>query len=160
VLDILYSFLPWMPSFQDDPEHQVYLEAVSRAAAQAGTFSPYRSLVLIDEPHRTRSIESTIRDILAPIADDLVEVDEDIMASVPRDRLNIMTIHQAKGLEYPLVIVDVASDFKTNHPHAALSEVSGFSFVGHGDGGRSGGLHPDRRSAHGADGYPSAASRT
>ncbi|MET4066794.1 DNA helicase-2/ATP-dependent DNA helicase PcrA [Bradyrhizobium sp. S3.2.6] len=115
VLDILYSFLPWMPSFQDDPEHQVYLEAVSRAAAQAATFSPYRSLVLIAEPHRTRSIESTIRDILVPIADDLVEVDEDIMASVPRDRLNIMTIHQAKGLEYPLVIVDVASDFKTNH---------------------------------------------
>ena len=32
VLDILYSFLPWMASFQDDPEHQVYLEAVSRAA--------------------------------------------------------------------------------------------------------------------------------
>lgn len=115
VLDILYSFLPWMPSFQDDPEHQVYLEAISRAAAQAATFSPYRSLVLIAEPHRTRSIQSTIRDILAPIADDLVEVDEDIMASVPRDRLNIMTIHQAKGLEYPLVIVDVASDFKTNH---------------------------------------------
>lgn len=115
VLDILYSFLPWMASFQDDPEHQVYLEAVSRAAAQAATFSPYRSLVLIDEPHRTRSIELTIRDIIAPIADDLVEVDEDIMASVPRDRLNIMTIHQAKGLEYPLVIVDVASDFKTNH---------------------------------------------
>lgn len=115
VLDILYSFMPWMPSFQDDPEHQVYLEAVSRAAAQAATFSPYRSLVLIEEPHRTRSIESTIRDIIAPIADDLVEVDEDIMASVPRDRLNVMTIHQAKGLEYPLVIVDVASDFKTNH---------------------------------------------
>lgn len=115
VLDVLYSFLPWMPSFQDDPEHQVYLEALSRAAAQAATFSPYRSLVLIDEPHRTRSIQSAIRDIISPIADDLVEVDEDIMASVPRDRLNIMTIHQAKGLEYPLVIVDVASDFKTNN---------------------------------------------
>jgi DNA helicase II / ATP-dependent DNA helicase PcrA len=89
---------------------------VSRAAAQAATFSPYRSLILINEPHRTRSIQSAIRDILAPVADDLVEVDEDIMASVPRDRLNLMTIHQAKGLEYPLVIVDVASDFKTNHP--------------------------------------------
>ena len=38
------------------------------------------------------------------------------MPSVPRDRLAMMTIHQAKGLEYPLVIVDVASDFRTNHP--------------------------------------------
>jgi DNA helicase-2/ATP-dependent DNA helicase PcrA len=27
----------------------------------------------------------------------------------------MMTIHQAKGLEFPLVIVDVASDFRTNH---------------------------------------------
>jgi len=26
-----------------------------------------------------------------------------------------MTIHQAKGLEFPLVIVDVASDYATNH---------------------------------------------
>ena len=38
------------------------------------------------------------------------------MPSVPRDRLNIMTIHQAKGLEFPLVIVDIASDFTRNHP--------------------------------------------
>jgi DNA helicase-2/ATP-dependent DNA helicase PcrA len=27
-----------------------------------------------------------------------------------------MTVHQAKGLEFPLVIVDVGSDYKTNHP--------------------------------------------
>ncbi len=116
LLDLLYSLLPWMPMFQDDPEHQVYLEAISRAAAQAATFSPYRSLLLRDEPHRTRSKQAVVRDVLAPIADDLVEVDEDIMPSVPRNRLNFMTIHQAKGLEFPLVIVDIASAFKSNHP--------------------------------------------
>jgi DNA helicase-2/ATP-dependent DNA helicase PcrA len=108
--------MPWAPEFQDDPEHQVYLEAVSRAAAQAAGFSPYRSLILRDEPHRTRSVQSIVRDVLAPIADDLVEVDEDIMPSIPRDRLNLMTIHQAKGLEFPLVIVDIASDFTRNSP--------------------------------------------
>jgi DNA helicase-2/ATP-dependent DNA helicase PcrA len=43
-------------------------------------------------------------------------VDEEIMPHVPRSRLPIMTIHQAKGLEFPLVIVDVASDYTTNHP--------------------------------------------
>jgi DNA helicase-2/ATP-dependent DNA helicase PcrA len=99
----------------DDPEHQVYLEAISRAAAQAAAFSPYRALILRDEPHRIRSIQAVIRDVLVPIADDFVEVDEDIMPSVPRNRLNLMTIHQAKGLEFPLVIVDIASDFKINH---------------------------------------------
>ena len=56
-----------------------------------------------------------LRDVLAPIADDLVDVDEEIMPSVPRTVLNLMTIHQAKGLEFPLVIVDVSSDFTTNH---------------------------------------------
>lgn len=115
LLDVLYNLLPWLPLFQDDPEHQVYLEAISRAIAQAATFSSYRAFLLRDEPHRHLSVEAAIRDVLAPIADDLVDVDEEILASVPRDRLNFMTIHQAKGLEFPLVIVDISSDFKSNH---------------------------------------------
>lgn len=115
VLDVLYSFIPWLPGFRDDPEGQVYLEAISRCASQAATFPGYRGLLLREQPHRERSIRLAVRDILAPLAEDLVEVDEDIMPNVPRDRLNIMTIHQAKGLEFPLVIVDVASDFTTNN---------------------------------------------
>lgn len=116
ILDVFYSFIPWLPGFRDDPEGQVYLEAISRCAAQAATFSAYRGLLLRDQPHRDRSIRVAVRDVLAPIAENLVEVDEEIMPSVPRDRLNIMTIHQAKGLEFPLVIVDIASDFTRNHP--------------------------------------------
>jgi DNA helicase-2/ATP-dependent DNA helicase PcrA len=116
ILDLFYSFIPWIIEFQNDPECQVYLEAISRCAAQAATFSAYRALLLRDNPHRQRSIEGVLRDVLAPIADDLVDVDEEIMPSVPRTVLNLMTIHQAKGLEFPLVIVDVSSDFTMNHP--------------------------------------------
>jgi DNA helicase II / ATP-dependent DNA helicase PcrA len=54
LLDVMYNMLPWLPAFQDDPEHQVYLEAVSRASAQAATFSAYRALLLKEEPHRTQ----------------------------------------------------------------------------------------------------------
>lgn len=115
VLDIFYDLMPWFEPFQDDPEHQVYLEAISRCAAEAATVSAYRGLLLRDEPHRVRSVQAAIRDILAPIAEDLVDPDEEIMASVPRDRLNMMTIHQSKGLEFPLVIVDVSSRFRTNN---------------------------------------------
>jgi len=115
ILDICYSFLPWFQPFQDDPEAQVYLEAITRTVAAASTFSGYKASIQRDEPHRSRSVDGAIRDVLAPIAEDLVAVDEEIMPSVPRDRLNIMTIHQAKGLEFPLVIVDVSSDFRTNH---------------------------------------------
>jgi DNA helicase-2/ATP-dependent DNA helicase PcrA len=71
--------------------------------------------LLREDAHRIPSIRVAVRDAIAPIAEDLLEVDEDIMPSVPRNLLNIMTIHQAKGLEYPLVIVDVSSDYRTNH---------------------------------------------
>jgi DNA helicase-2/ATP-dependent DNA helicase PcrA len=115
LLDVFYAFVPWLPGFRDDPEGQVYLEAISRCAAQAATFSAYRGLILRDQPHRDRSIAIVVRDVMSPIAEDLVDVDEDIMPSVPRNMLNIMTTHQAKGLEFPLVIVDIASDFRTNN---------------------------------------------
>ncbi len=115
LLDLLYAFIPWLPGFRDDPEGQVYLEAISRCAAQAATFSAYRGLLLRENAHRIPSVRVAIRDALAPIAEDLLQVDEDIMPSVPRTMLNMMTTHQAKGLEFPLVIVDVASDFRTNH---------------------------------------------
>lgn len=116
ILDICYSFLPWFEDFQDDPEAQVYLEAITRTVGAASTFSGYKAAIYRAEPHRSRSVEGAIRDILAAIAEDLVAVDEEIMPSVPRDRLNIMTIHQAKGLEFPLVIVDVSSDFTRDAP--------------------------------------------
>jgi DNA helicase II / ATP-dependent DNA helicase PcrA len=116
VLDIIYSLTPWFPWFEDDPEGQVYLEAISRSAAQAAGFSAFRGILVRDDAQtRSRSVSSAIRDIIAPLAENLIDVDEELMPSVPRDRLNVMTIHQAKGLEFPLVIVDVGSDFKSNH---------------------------------------------
>ncbi len=121
-LDVIYGLIPWLDYFEIDPEGQVYLEALSRAAGQAAGFSAYRSrLVRPQNPgspndHGRLSIEAIIRDVLTPLAENVIDVDEEIMPSVPRDRLNVMTIHQAKGLEFPLVIVDVGTDFTTNHP--------------------------------------------
>ena len=116
ILELCYKLITWMPFFQDDPEGQVYLEAISRCVAQAATFSSYRSAILHGhEEHDNRSIMRAIMDIMVPLAENAVEVDEEIMPHIPRNRLPIMTIHQAKGLEFPLVIIDVASDFKGNH---------------------------------------------
>lgn len=112
ILELCFKLLSWLPFLRDDPEGQVYLEAVSRAISQAASFSSYRSNIVFGDPlHEPQSIRHAISDILAPIAENDVEVDEDIMPSVPRDRFNLMTIHQAKGLEYPLVIIDVGSDY-------------------------------------------------
>src|SRR5260370_2648878 len=55
-------------------------------------------------------------DTMVPLGENAVEVDEEIMPHIPRNRLPIMTIHQAKGLEFPLVIVDVSSDYTRDHP--------------------------------------------
>lgn len=115
VLEIIFKLITWLPAFQSDPEHQVWLEAISRAVAQSRLFSPYGGSILNDSPHDDRSRSSVIRDILRPIAEGLVEVDEELITQVPRDRLSIMTIHQSKGLEFPLVVVDISSGYKSNH---------------------------------------------
>ena len=121
VLELIFTLMSFLPDFQRDPEHQVWLEAITRVVAGSSQASPYGMRLLQNVnrrdhgEHVKRSRESLIRDALVPIAEDEMEVDEDIMPSVPRDRLQLMTIHQAKGLEFPLVIVDVGTRFKINH---------------------------------------------
>lgn len=118
-LELLFKLITWMPSFQNDPEHQVWLEAITRTVSSIAMASPYNMKILqadnSGDSNLARSRQSFIRDALLPIAENEVRVDEDIMPSVPRTHLQFMTIHQAKGLEFPLVIVDVGSRFKTNH---------------------------------------------
>lgn len=120
VLRLLFKLITWIPEFQNDPEHQVWLEAITRVISSAGMASAYGMQLLKTGDHRARSRQSFIRDALFAIAEDEVEVDEDIMPSVPRTTLQLMTIHQSKGLEFPLVIVDVGSQFKTNSQRNAF----------------------------------------
>lgn len=116
VLDLLYKLMTWLPKFQNDPEFQVYLEAITRSVTQAIAFSPYQGSIIREGIHHSRSRESVLRDILSPIAQDVIEVDEELLTHVPRNHVNFMTIHQSKGLEFPLVIVDIGSEFSRNHP--------------------------------------------
>ena len=66
LLELCFKLMSWFPMLRDDPEGQVYLEAVSRAIAQAATFSPYRSTILRGQPpHGDNSVKAAIRDFLA-----------------------------------------------------------------------------------------------
>lgn len=123
-LEMLYSFAHFFPELHDDPEGQVYLEAFARQLSACEQVSSFSGRVLND-PHGVRdskglnladrSVAALLSDFLGPIAAGSVDVNEDLFEDFPRDRLSVLSIHQAKGLEFPLTIVDVGSSFKTNH---------------------------------------------
>ena len=115
ILELVFKLLAWFPWLRDDPEGQIYLEAITRAVTEAASFSPFEGKISFDSNYENNSIKSFLNDIAIPLILDKVAIDEDVMPYTPRDRFPIMTIHQAKGLEFPLVFVDVASDFRTDH---------------------------------------------
>ena len=123
-LELLYSLASFLPQFHDDPEGQVYLEVFTRQLSACEQISPFRGRVLTDPAGERdskglnladRSVRDLLQHFLGPIAAGSVEVNEDLIEDFPRDRLPVLSIHQAKGLEFPLTIVDVGSSFKTNH---------------------------------------------
>lgn len=116
--DLVYRLITWIPEMQDDIEGLVYLEAVQRTITQAALFGAFGSELRFDpdDPDlERRSVRDIYWNILVPLATGSIDIDEGLLETLPRDRLNIMSIHQAKGLEFPLVVVDVGSDFRENH---------------------------------------------
>jgi DNA helicase-2/ATP-dependent DNA helicase PcrA len=117
LIEISYKLVKWIPHLKDDVESLVYLEAVTRTMAQTGIFNTFGGEIHYDEQTpdlNYLSIKEAIWNILVPLATGAIEVDEGLLETLPDNRVNIMSIHQAKGLEFPLVIVDVGSDFRQN----------------------------------------------
>lgn len=52
--------------------------------------------------------------ILVPIASGAIDIDDDMFDVDLEDNVNIMSIHQSKGLEFDVVVVDVGSDIFNN----------------------------------------------
>ncbi|MGD9560923.1 MAG: UvrD-helicase domain-containing protein [Pyrinomonadaceae bacterium] len=117
LLDLCFKLVSWFEYLRDNPEGQVHLEAISRCIAQAATYSGFRSTIHHGDPALDEaSIRQVLYNIMTPIAVQQIDLDEDIMPSVPRTFFQVMTVHQAKGLEFPLVIVDVSSDYGRDQP--------------------------------------------
>jgi DNA helicase II / ATP-dependent DNA helicase PcrA len=117
LIELTYQLVTWIPQLKDDVESLVYLEAVTRTIAQTGIFNSFGGEILHhdDEELNNSSVREAIWNILVPIATGAIEIDEGMLETLPDDRINIMSIHQAKGLEFPMVIVDVGSDFSKNY---------------------------------------------
>jgi DNA helicase-2/ATP-dependent DNA helicase PcrA len=123
VIDLLYALVHFFPQLYDDPEGQIYLEVFTRQLEACEQVGRFEGRVVTDPTAKAddkgvtlpqRSVMELLRDFLGPIASGTVKVNQELVQSFPRSRLSILSIHQAKGLEFPLTIVDVGSDFRTN----------------------------------------------
>jgi DNA helicase II / ATP-dependent DNA helicase PcrA len=123
VLELIYGLLHFFPELHDDPEGQIYLEVFTRQASVCSQVGSFGGRVVSDRSQvelSQRSVMELLRLLLAPIAGGTIKVNEELMDLFPRDRLSVLSIHQAKGLEFPLTMVDVGSDFKRSHPAQAF----------------------------------------
>lgn len=115
LMELAYKLTTWIKKFQDDVEGLVYLEAITKTIAQNGFFNEYSAHIYFDSyENEVASIEEAIWNIFIPIATGGIKLEENSFETLPPNRLNIMSIHQSKGLEFPLVIVDVGSRFDKN----------------------------------------------
>jgi ATP-dependent DNA helicase UvrD/PcrA len=113
VSEILYRLATWLPFFHDDIEGLAYLELLQRGIVQAQPLGDWSCRLVFDGNGVIgRSVEEIYWNYIVPMAAGEVDVDEDLLVTLPRDRVPALTIHQAKGLEYPLVVVDVGSRIK------------------------------------------------
>ena len=115
LMELAYKLTTWIEELQDDVEGIVYLEAITKSITQTGFFNDYHSNISFKTPIDEReSVLEAIWNIFIPLSTGGVSIDESLLETLPDDRINVLSIHQSKGLEFPFVIVDVGSRFKTN----------------------------------------------
>jgi DNA helicase II / ATP-dependent DNA helicase PcrA len=147
IIELIYGLVHFFPELHDDSEGQIYLEVFTRQLGACEQVGKFKGRLVHDPSNKDlsdASVKELLRDFLGPIASGTVQVDEELIEAFPRDRLSVLSIHQSKGLEFPITIVDVGSDFKTNHhahafkrhptaggpPHRMENEFRAFSPLG------------------------------
>ena len=127
LVEIIYKLVKWIPELRDD-EGLVYLEIVTKTITQTSLFSDFKANIILNGRNRDvdqDSVIETMWNIFVPIALGAINLDLDILENLPEHGVNIMSIHQSKGLEFPVVIVDVGSDFKMNYANHAFKRFPG-----------------------------------
>ncbi len=116
VIQLVYKLLHWIPNLQNSVGGLAYLEFICRTVTEEAYFSKYKGHILFkDRDIEMQSIITFIEYVLEPIASGNVDLDEELLETLPQNRFNILSIHQSKGLEFPMVIVEIGSDLKSAH---------------------------------------------
>lgn len=110
--ELVYKLATWVPKLIADVEGLVYLEVFSRTISEATRVVP--PLITSDPEFRDGRIRRLLREIFVPLVLGGIDVDEALLETLPGDHVNLLSIHQAKGLEFPMVCVDVGCDFIDN----------------------------------------------
>lgn len=126
IIDLIYRLVRWIPEMQD-PEGIVYVEVITKTITQTSLFSDFRANIILDDKNRRYkdSIIEAIWNIFVPIAIGVINIDLDILEDLPQNQINVMSIHQSKGLEFPIVVVDVGSDFRMNYSYDSFRRFPG-----------------------------------
>jgi DNA helicase-2/ATP-dependent DNA helicase PcrA len=127
IADLISKIIQLMPKIRDDDEF-IYVEVITKTITQTGLFSDFKSNIILNDENQEKMWNSTIEaiwNIFVPIALGAVSIDLDILEDLPKNRINIMSIHQSKGLEFQVVIVDVGSDFKMNYAYHSFRRFPG-----------------------------------
>lgn len=75
--------------------------------------------------------QQVLSHILVPIATGAINIDDDMFDFDLEENVNVMSIHQSKGLEFDVVIVDVGSDIFNNQSSSSFKRFpknGGFSY--------------------------------
>ncbi|WP_414470455.1 UvrD-helicase domain-containing protein [Methanobacterium sp. ACI-7] len=125
IVDIISKLIELMPEIHRDDE-LVYIEIITKAITQTGLFSDFRANIFVNNKENERnSVIESLWNIFVPIALGAVGIDLDILENLPENRINIMSIHQAKGLEFDITIVDIGSEFKMNYARDSFRRFPG-----------------------------------
>jgi DNA helicase II / ATP-dependent DNA helicase PcrA len=119
MIELVYALAHHYPDLMNDAEGQLHLEAVLRQLSAAERIGGYRGRIFTDQTAHDRagntlssgSVKQIIENLIVPLADGTVELNEELIEDFPHDRMPVLSIHQSKGLEFPLVFVDVGSRF-------------------------------------------------
>ncbi|MDO5852119.1 MAG: DEAD/DEAH box helicase [Methanobacteriaceae archaeon] len=97
---------------QETIENRIFIEIIEQTVEQTIKYLSIESDGITPE--------IIFWNILIPIATGAIDVDDSLFKPDLKNILNVMSIHQAKGLEFDVVIVDVGSDIENNNSSNAF----------------------------------------